>query len=111
MVLVYKAMNFVGEVSAQLPLQKINPNVKPNSNAPMVKTLQELAGIVVFIAVIALVVALVIGAVMWAFGKIQGNGRAQDVGVTVLMWTLIAAAVVGSATGLITWSTGLNLGL
>lgn len=110
MVLAYKAMNVMDDAVASLPF-RIDPNVKPNSNAPFVKTIQDIAGIAMFVCVVLLVIAFAVGAVMWVYGKIMTNGRAQEVGVAVLMWTVIGAACVGSAPGLIKWGTGLDLGL
>lgn len=92
-----------------IPLAKINPGVKPNSNAPFIKTLQDIAGSIAMASAIIAVIALIVGAVLFVFGKIGGNGRAQDVGFMVVVWVLVGAAIIGSASGLVSWGSSLTL--
>lgn len=87
----------------------VNPNVKPNNNAPFLSTLRDLAGSLVMGCLIVCVIAIVVGAAMFAIGKIGGNGRATDVGFMVCVWVLVAAAIIGSASGLVMWGSGWRL--
>lgn len=108
MALEYKAMNLVNTALARIPAD-INPGVTPNSDAPFIPTLQNLAGSIMMACIVIAVIALIIGAVLFIMGKIGGNGRAQDVGFMVMVWVLVGAAVIGSASGLVAWGSGLQL--
>lgn len=90
-------------------MAKTDPNVTPNNNAPFLATLRDLAGSIVMACLILAVIAMVCGAAAFAIGKIGGNGRATEVGFTVCVWVLVAAAVIGSASGLIFWGSGLKV--
>lgn len=91
------------------PRFDINPDVRPNSNAPFIATLRDIAGSIMLAAIIIAVIAMIVGAILFVFGKIGGNGRAQDVGFMVIIWVLVGAAVIGSASGLVAWGSGLSL--
>ena len=57
----------------------------------------------------ALVIGLGVGVIVWIFGKLSSSGRAQDVGISFMLWTLVAAALLAGASGFIGWVMGLPL--
>ncbi len=86
-----------------------DPGVTPNFNAPWMDQLQNIGGMVLATALVLFVIAVVAGLVVWLFGKLSGGGRAQDTGLSILLWGVVAAVVVGSIGGIISWATGVPL--
>lgn|SRR5690625_1305410 len=83
-------------------------NVEPSYDAPWMGLLNDGAGWIVGTVLVVIVILLVVGAMIWVAGKLGGSGRAQDVGVTFILWTVVAAVVVGAAGGIIAWAAGLD---
>lgn len=94
---------------AQFARMEIDPKVRPNSDAPFIATLQNLAGSIVTACIVIAVIALVVGAILFVVGKIGGAGRAQEVGFMVIIWVIVGAAIIGSASGLVKWGSGISL--
>lgn len=46
---------------------------------------------------------------VWIFGKLSSSGRAQDVGISFVVWGIVAAALIAGAASLIGWGAGLPL--
>lgn len=90
--------------------QSLGPSgVEPTYDAPWMGLLNDGAGWVLGTLLVVVVVLLAVGALMWIAGKLGGSSRAQDVGITILLWTVLGAIVIGGAGGLISWAAGLDL--
>lgn len=94
---------FAATVGANLP------DIAPAFDAPWMPTLNNIASMVLGTVLVVLVIGVGISVVIWVLGKLSSSGRAQDVGVTFIIWTLIGAAIAGSAAGLVGWGMGLPL--
>ncbi|QCU77993.1 hypothetical protein E7744_07205 [Citricoccus sp. SGAir0253] len=86
-----------------------NPGISPNFNAPWLPTVQSVGGMVVATAIVVLGIVVVAGLLMWVAGKLGAGGRAQETGLSILLWGVVAAAVIGSIGGIIAWATGIPL--
>lgn len=85
-----------------------DPGVEPNSEGvPWNGKLSTIAGGIVVTCLILAVVGLVCAAAAFIFGKVGGNSRAAEISIAAFPWILLGAAVMGAASGLIAWATGL----
>ncbi|MFC0248438.1 hypothetical protein ACFFIO_07980 [Citricoccus parietis] len=85
-----------------------DPGVKPNLDAPWMPELQNIGGMVLGTALVLFVIAIGVGLAVWLFGKIgPGGGRAQEGGLSILLWGVVASIIIGSLGGLIAWATGI----
>lgn len=85
------------------------PDISPQFDAPWMPTLNNVASMMLGTFLVALVIGLGVGVVVWIFGKLSSSGRAQDVGISFMLWTLVAAALLAGAAGFISWGMGLPL--
>ena len=85
------------------------PDISPRFDAPWMPTLNNVASMMLGTFLLALVIGLGVGVVIWIFGKLSSSGRAQDVGISFMLWTLVAAALLAGAAGFISWGMGLPL--
>lgn len=90
---------------------RVDPGVRPNwTFFPFITWLQSAVGGVVATILVILVAVAVIGAVVWAGSKLSGAQRMQGVSGTVALYAFAAAVVVGSASAIVRWAAGQNLG-
>lgn len=73
---------------------------------PFMPQVQNLAGGVMAVVLVACVIAFVIAAVVFAFAKISSSSGMSQTTVSVMFVVLLAAAAVGAAVGLIGWASG-----
>lgn len=85
------------------------PDISPKFDGPWMSTLNNVASMMLGTFLVALVIGLGVGVVIWIFGKLSSSGRAQDVGISFMLWTLVAAALLAGAAGFISWGMGLPL--
>ena len=85
------------------------PDIAPSFNAPWMPTIQNVTGLALGTFLVILIVAVGIGVLVWIFGKLSSNGRAQDVGISFVVWGILAAALIAGAASLIGWGAGLPL--
>ena len=85
------------------------PDITPKFDGPWMPTLNNIASIMLGTFLVVLVIGLGVGLLVWVLGKLSSSGRAQDVGITFIVWTVVAAAGLASASGLIGWAMGLPL--
>lgn len=85
------------------------PDIAPKFDAPWMPTLNNVASMMLGTFLVALVIGLGVGVIVWIFGKLSSSGRAQDVGISFMLWTLVAAALLAGASGFIGWGMGLPL--
>ena len=85
------------------------PDIQPRFDAPWMPTLNNAASWFLGTFLVALIIGLGVGVIVWIFGKLSSSGRAQDVGISFMLWTVIAAALLAGAAGFISWGMGLPL--
>lgn len=85
------------------------PDIAPSFNGPWMPTIQNIAGLALGTFLVILIVAVGIGVLVWIFGKLSSSGRAQDVGISFVVWGIVAAALIAGAASLIGWGAGLPL--
>ena len=85
------------------------PDISPRFDAPWMPTLNNVASMMLGTFLVVLVIGLGVGVVVWILGKLSSSGRAQDVGISFMLWTLVAAALLAGAAGFISWGMGLPL--
>ncbi|SEB30139.1 hypothetical protein [Arthrobacter woluwensis] len=94
---------------AKLPIEKIDPGVTANDKAPWMPTLRDVIGMGLVTGIVIVVGCVIVGAVLALTGKLGQMQQASSVGYKVLIIALFTGAVLGSASALIAWSTGLKL--
>jgi hypothetical protein len=55
-------------------------------------------------SLVGCVLAVIIGAAMWALGGVTSNPHRASQGKTTVMWSLVAAVVIGAAGFLVGWA-------
>jgi len=81
----------------------------PNFSGPGVQVLQTVAGIVMALALVALVISGIVAAAMIAYGHFARHGEAQTKGLKGILGVVVGAAVLGSIAALINWGVGLKV--
>lgn len=89
--------------------QGYDPGIAPNFAAPWMPSLQNVGGMVMATAIVLLGVVLIVGALVWAAGKLSNTGGAQTAGLSILLYGVLAAVIIGSTGGIISWATGIPL--
>ncbi len=90
---------------------KIDPGVKVNwTFFPFMSTLKNATGGVLAVVLVLAVLAMIVSGLVLAWAKISGSGRVSDKGASVLLWVLVGAAIVASASPIIAWVTGIDTG-
>ena len=87
----------------------IDPKVTPNDNLPFISTVRDIVGGVLTLGVVVSVAALVVAAIILVWGKVSKSSMAAQVGTSVLLWVLVGASIIGSASGLIAWAADIKL--
>lgn len=104
-------MNKLDQLVVALLPYRVDPKVTPNwTFFPFMGWLQNLVGGGVAVVLVLLVLVAVIGAMVWAGSKFTGAQRMQGVSGTVVVVAFGAAVLVGSASAIIKWSAGQDLG-
>lgn len=85
------------------------PTITPTFDAPWMPTITNVTGMALGTFLVVLALAIGIGVLIWIFGKLSSNNRAQDVGISFLVWGIVAAALIAGATSLVAWGMGLPL--
>lgn len=55
-------------------------------------------------ALAACVLAIIVGAIMWALGGFTNNPHRASSGKTTVLWSLVAAVVIGASGVLVGWA-------
>lgn len=91
--------------------RNVDPAVAPNwTFFPFMSWLRNAVGGGVAVVLILLVLVAVAGALTWAGSKFSGAQRMQSVSGTVTIVAFGAAILVGSASAIVKWAAGQNLG-
>ncbi len=85
------------------------PAIAPTYDAPWMPTLENITGMAIGTALVAIVAAVAIGGMLWLFGKLSSSGRAQEVGISIFLWGVIGGALIAGASALVRWGAGLPL--
>ncbi len=84
------------------------PDIPINWNYfPFMPQIQNAAGGVLAVVLVICVIALAIGGLVLAISKLSGSNGMSEKTVSILLWILGVAAVVGAAVGLVGWASGL----
>lgn len=102
-------MNVFTNLVSAVPMDKIDPQVTANNNAPWMSALRDIAGMVMVSAIVLAVIIIIIGVVLAIAGKLGSMQSAQSAGWMILVWGLVGAAVIGGVSGLVMWATTINL--
>ena len=86
-----------------------DPGISPQFDAPWMGQLQDLFGQIGGTAIIVCVLGVFITAIVWAVSKAVGSQAGQTVGGIGFLVAVGAAVLIGSASGLIQWASGINL--
>ncbi len=86
-----------------------DPGIKPNKNGlPGMDLLKEMAGGLMFAALIFCGIALLASAIVWAIGSFGSNHHTASRGKTGVLVSVGAAVIVGGANALIGWGSGMG---
>ena len=102
-------MSVLGQVLAVVPVERIDPGVKANANAPWLPAVRDIAGMLLMTMIVVLVIVLIVGVVLAIGGKLASMSAAQSTGFMILVWGLIGAAALGSLSGIVFWATSIQL--
>lgn len=86
-----------------------DPGVTVQSDAPFLPALRDVAGWGMALGLVFIVLIIVVGGVLISTGKITNTPGNQSKGFMVLLFGLVGAAVVASASGLVLFGTGIGL--
>ena len=96
-------------LSASAVVGATMPDIAPSFDAPWMPTLTNITSMMLGTFLVVLTLGLGAGALIWVIGKLAQSGRAQEVGITFFVWTLVGAAVIAGVSGFIGWAMGLPL--
>jgi hypothetical protein len=86
-------------------------SVQPNSSLPITQTVSNLVGGLETLALFACVGAIIVGAALWAAGNRSGNFSGAHNGRQMVFYGVIGAMVIGGASALVNWATGIGAGI
>ena len=93
----------------QLSAEKVDPGVDFDYSAPWLGSFRSIAGMIGATVVVCLFIGGVISVGFLIFGKLSKSEQGTSKGLTGLLYTVIAAAILGSLAGIIGWASGLPL--
>lgn len=71
---------------------------------PGLARLKGIVAAMVPFALVGCVLAVIIGAAMWALGGVTSNPHRSSQGKSTVLWSLVAAVVIGAAGFLVGWA-------
>jgi hypothetical protein len=71
---------------------------------PGLARLQGMVAAMVPFALVGCVLAVIVGAAMWALGGVTSNPHRASQGKSTVLWSLVAAVVIGAAGFLVGWA-------
>lgn len=96
-------------VPLMVDAQGYDPGVSPRMDAPWNSFFQEMGGRLLGTGFIVLVILAAVFLLVWLGGRIGNNSRAQEGGLSNLLWTVVGAVILASIGGAITWFSGFTL--
>ncbi|GAA2238745.1 hypothetical protein GCM10010401_08780 [Rarobacter faecitabidus] len=98
-------------VKAIVLADKIDPGIKPNTTGiPGVSKMQSMSGAIQTGAVVAATVILIIGLVMLLVAKTSKSNQVAGVSTSVIGWAIFIASLIGGASAIMKWGTGIDWG-
>ncbi|NWN87274.1 MAG: hypothetical protein HLX51_01815 [Micrococcaceae bacterium] len=86
-----------------------DPDVEPIMDSPWNDFFQEMGGRLIGTGFIFLVIFAAVFLFMWLGGRFGGNARAQEGGLSNLLWVVLGAVILASIAGAIAWFSGFSL--
>lgn len=81
------------------------PDVQPNFSAPFFTPLNNIAGIALAVGLITMVILAICAVILFVIGKVFHQGKAQEKGLSIILWGLAGAVLLVSLSGLVFWAT------
>lgn len=91
------------------PLDVDVPDIQPDFSAPFFQGFQTIASYILAAALLVVLIMLILAGAALAFRGIASDRVRSWAGENIL-WIFIAAAVLGSASGLFQWFVGFDFG-
>lgn len=87
-----------------------DPKVTSNDDFfPWMQTLRDMAGGIMSTVIVISVIAFIVAALILMVGKLSSSSDLSRKSTTILITVVMLAALVGGASGVIAWATGLQL--
>lgn len=86
-----------------------DPGVSVQSDAPFLPALRTAAGWAMALGLVFTVIIVIIGGVLISMGKVTNTPGNQSKGFMVLLFSLIGAAVIASASAIVFFGTTITL--
>lgn len=81
------------------------PEIKPDFNNPATSPLNKIAGVILAVCLILTAILAIIAIILFVIGKVFHQGKAQEKGMSIILWCLAGAVALVSISGLIFWAT------
>lgn len=81
------------------------PEVTPDFSNPFTDPLNRIAGIALGVSLILMVVFAIAAVVLFIIGKVFHQGKAQEKGLSIVLWCFGGAIALVSLSGIIFWVT------
>lgn len=81
------------------------PEITPDFSNPFTTPLNRIAGIALAVSLILMVIFLIAAVVLFIIGKVFHQGKAQEKGLSIVLWGFAGAIALVSLSGLVFWLT------
>lgn len=82
-----------------------NPGFTPNFDNPATTPLNNIAGIILAVSLIVTGILAICAVILFIIGKVFHQGKAQEKGMSIILWALAGAVLLVSISGIIYWAT------
>jgi len=96
-------------MSMMVKARGYDPGVTPNMDSPWNNFFQDMGGRLIGTGFIVLAIFAAVFLFMWLGGRIGNNSRAQEGGLSNLLWVVLGAVLLASIGGAIAWFSGFSL--
>src|SRR5690625_2859860 len=96
-------------MSMMVKARGYDPGVTPNMDSPWNNFFQDMGGRLIGTGFIVLAIFAAVFLFMWLGGRIGSNSRAQEGGLSNLLWVVLGAVLLASIGGAIAWFSGFSL--
>lgn len=95
----------LGNTVAAYAQSGYNPGWTANFDNPFSSPMNAIAGIILAVSLIATGIMVICAIVLFIIGKVFHQGKAQEKGMSIILWGLVGAVALASVSGLIFWVT------
>lgn len=81
------------------------PDISADFSNPFTSPLNRIAGIALGVSLILMVIFLIAAVVLFIIGKVFHQGKAQEKGLSIVLWGFAGAIALVSLSGLVFWLT------